>query len=133
MLSLDRLRTLQAVAAHGSVSRAATVLHLTPSAVSQHIRKLEQEVGHQLVTRTGRGVKLTPTATILADRARHVLALVEEIEAELQMYNDQPVGRLTLGSFPTAPAALSPVCYEFSLSGFRKFLCTCESWTTTHH
>ncbi|SFY47026.1 LysR family transcriptional regulator [Streptomyces sp. F-1] len=108
MLNLERLRSLQAVAAHGSVSGAAAVLHLTPSAVSQHLRKLEQETGHQLVTRTGRGVELTPTALLLAERARHILALVDETEAELQSHNDHPVGRLTLGAFPTAARGVVP-------------------------
>ncbi|MCO5995729.1 LysR family transcriptional regulator [Actinoallomurus rhizosphaericola] len=108
MLNLDRLRSLQAVAALGSVSGAAAVLHLTPSAVSQHLRKLEQETGHQLVTRTGRGVELTPNARLLAERARHILALVDETEAELQSRNDHPVGRLSLGAFPTAARGVVP-------------------------
>ncbi|MFI9782968.1 LysR family transcriptional regulator [Kitasatospora sp. NPDC051984] len=108
MLTLDRLRTLQAVAAHSSVSKAAVVLHLTPSAVSQHLRKLEQETGHQLVTRTGRGIRLTPTAELLVDRARQILALVNETEAELQSFNDHPVGQLTLGAFPTAARGVIP-------------------------
>lgn len=108
MLNLERLRILQAVATYGSISGAAEVLHVTTSAVSQQIRKLEQETGHQLVKRSGRGVKLTFMAHLLATRAGQILALVEETEAEMQVYRGAPMGELTLGAFPTAARGLVP-------------------------
>ncbi|KOV57854.1 LysR family transcriptional regulator [Streptomyces sp. MMG1121] len=108
MLNLERLRILQAIGVYGSVSGAADVLHVTTSAVSQQIRKLEQETGHQLVKRSGRGVELTFIAQRLAARAEQVLALVEETEAELQAYRSSPMGELTLGAFPTAARGLVP-------------------------
>ncbi len=55
MLNLERLRTLDALARHGSVSGAAGGLHVTTSAVSQQMAKLEREVGQQLLARNGRG------------------------------------------------------------------------------
>lgn len=59
MLNLERLRTLDALARHGSVSGAAAGLHITTSAVSQQMAKLEREVGQQLLAKNGRGVRLT--------------------------------------------------------------------------
>lgn len=59
MLNLERLRTLDALARYGSVSGAAGGLHVTTSAVSQQMAKLEREVGQQLLARNGRGVRLT--------------------------------------------------------------------------
>lgn len=108
MLNLERLRVLQAIAVYGSVSGAADVLHVTTSAVSQQIRKLEQETGHKLVKRSGRGIELTFIAQRLASRASAVLALVEETEAELQESIGAPIGQLTLGAFPTAVRGLVP-------------------------
>ncbi|MFZ3561491.1 MULTISPECIES: LysR family transcriptional regulator [unclassified Streptomyces] len=108
MLNLDRLRALRAIAAYGSVSAAAEILHVTTSAVSQQIRKLEQETGHQMVTRSGRGVELTPAARLLANRAERILGLADEAEAELQARNDSAVGQLTLGAFPTAARGIVP-------------------------
>lgn len=50
-----RLRILRAVADHRTVTAAAAALYLTPSAVSQQLAALEQETGHVLLTRSGRG------------------------------------------------------------------------------
>lgn len=55
MLNLERLRTLDALARHGSVSGAALGLHITTSAVSQQMAKLEREVGQRLLAKHGRG------------------------------------------------------------------------------
>ncbi|MFL1433168.1 MULTISPECIES: helix-turn-helix domain-containing protein, partial [unclassified Nocardiopsis] len=67
MLSVDRLRVLHAIASHGSLSAAAEALHVTNSAVSQQLSKLEREVGQPLVERNGRGVRLTDAAELLVE------------------------------------------------------------------
>jgi DNA-binding transcriptional LysR family regulator len=66
MLSFERLRILHAVATYGSVNAAASALHVTNSAVSQQIAKLESELGQPLPERNGRGVRLADAAAILA-------------------------------------------------------------------
>ena len=70
MLNLERLRTLDAVARHGSVSGAADGLHVTTSAVSQQLSKLEREVGQRLLAKNGRGVRLTDAGLLLAQQGR---------------------------------------------------------------
>ncbi len=62
MLNLERLRTLDALARHGSVSGAAEALHVTTSAVSQQMAKLEREVAQQLLAKNGRGYGLPTRA-----------------------------------------------------------------------
>ena len=74
MLNLDRLRTLSAIARHGSVGAAADGLHVTTSAVSQQIAKLERETGQQLLAKNGRGVRLTDAGRLLADHAARILS-----------------------------------------------------------
>src|SRR5229473_467381 len=54
-MDLARLRVFQAVADHGSFSRAARALFLSQPAVTQHIRALETELGVPLFDRLGRG------------------------------------------------------------------------------
>jgi molybdate transport repressor ModE-like protein len=76
MLSVERLRALHAIAAHGSIHAAAAVLHVTDSAVSQQIARLEREVGHALLERNGRGVRLTAPAELLVRRAEEVLQVM---------------------------------------------------------
>ncbi|MEV4443690.1 LysR family transcriptional regulator, partial [Streptomyces sp. NPDC049577] len=108
MLNLDRLRTLNAVARHGSVSAAAEGLHVTTSAVSQQLSKLERETGQQLLAKNGRGVRLTDAGQLLADHASRILSQVELAQADLEAQRGRVVGELRLGAFPTAARGLFP-------------------------
>ncbi len=83
MLNLERLRVLQAVARHGSVTAAAAELHVTTSAVSQQLTKLERESGAALVERSGRGIRLTEAAQLLASHASAILSMAELAQADV--------------------------------------------------
>jgi DNA-binding transcriptional LysR family regulator len=106
MLNLERLRTLDALARHGSVSGAAAGLHITTSAVSQQMAKLEREVGQQLLAKHGRGVRLT--GRLLAAHAARILSQVELAQSDLEAQRGQVVGELRLSAFPTAARGLFP-------------------------
>ncbi|UUN25676.1 LysR substrate-binding domain-containing protein [Streptomyces sp. FIT100] len=108
MLNLERLRTLDALARHGSVSGAADGLHVTTSAVSQQMAKLEREVGQQLLARNGRGVRLTDAGRLLADHAARILSQVELAQADIEAQRGQAVGEVRIGAFPTAARGLLP-------------------------
>ncbi|UNO38734.1 LysR family transcriptional regulator [Streptomyces sp. MST-110588] len=108
MLNLDRLRTLSAVARHGSVSAAADGLYVTSSAVSQQLAKLERETGQQLLAKSGRGVRLTDAGRLLAEHAARILSQVELAQADLEAHRGQAVGELRLAAFPTAARGLFP-------------------------
>ncbi|GII81325.1 LysR family transcriptional regulator [Sphaerisporangium rufum] len=108
MLDLHRLRALHAVAVHGSVGAAAEALLVTPSAISQQISKLERETGARLIERSGRGVRLTDAAGLLAEHAGRILALVETAEADFEALRGAVVGRLSMAAFPTAARGLLP-------------------------
>ena len=68
-MNISLLRAFEAAARSGSFQEAATELHLSPSAVSHAIRKLEQNLGATLFVRDGRKVKLSPDGTALM---RHI-------------------------------------------------------------
>ncbi|MYT94902.1 LysR family transcriptional regulator [Streptomyces sp. SID8359] len=108
MLNLERLRTLDALARHGSVSGAAGGLHVTTSAVSQQMAKLEREVGQQLLARNGRGVRLTDAGRLLADHAARILSQVELAQSDIEAQRGEVVGQVTLSAFPTAARGLLP-------------------------
>lgn len=108
MLNLDRLRALHAVATHGSVQAAADALHVSPSAVSQQLAKLEREVDASLLDRAGRGVRLTDAAILLSERTSEVLALLEQLESELDERRGAVVGTVRISAFPTAARGLGP-------------------------
>ncbi|MFF8959941.1 LysR family transcriptional regulator [Streptomyces sp. NPDC014894] len=108
MLNLERLRTLDALARHGSVSGAADGLHVTTSAVSQQMAKLEREVGQRLLAKNGRGVRLTDAGRLLADHAARILSQVELAQSDIEAQRGQVVGEARIGAFPTAARGLFP-------------------------
>ncbi|MCU1590190.1 MAG: putative LysR-family regulator [Frankiales bacterium] len=107
-MTLDprRLLVLHAVDRHGSVQAAAERLHLTPSAVSQQLSKLEAETGVALLDRTrlggGRSIGLTAAGRALAAHADVLAAALGEAEQTLSALRGGPVGAVTIGAFPTA-------------------------------
>jgi DNA-binding transcriptional LysR family regulator len=108
MFDLARLRVLHAVAGHGSLAAAAQALHLTPSAVSQQMAKLEREAGCVLAERQGRRLRLTDEGHVLAAHADRILAAVAAASADLDERRGQVLGDVTIGAFPTAARGLAP-------------------------
>lgn len=108
MLNLERLRALQAVSVHGSINGAADTLHVTTSAVSQQLAKLEREVGEPLLEKDGRGVRLTDAGKLLVAHTLRALSVLEEAEAELDAHRDAISGPITIGAFATAARGLAP-------------------------
>jgi LysR family glycine cleavage system transcriptional activator len=74
--SLDALRVLDACVRHGNFSRAAAELRITPTAVSQRIRALEERLGAKLFRRHGPRLTITARAKALGQRVEHALALI---------------------------------------------------------
>lgn len=108
VFDLHRLRTLQAVSRYGSLSGAADALHLSASAVSQQLSKLEAEAGQKLLEPQGRGVRLTDAGRLLVSHADRILSLVERAEADLEEKKGAVIGNLTIGAFATAARSLLP-------------------------
>lgn len=95
MLDLLLLRTFVAVVEEEGFSRAAARLHLTQSAISGHMRRLEAQAGKPLLTRTTRSLKMTPEGERLITYARAILALNRDALAELTRSPFR--GRLRIG------------------------------------
>ncbi|QNS09350.1 LysR family transcriptional regulator [Streptomyces xanthii] len=107
MIDVQRLRVLRTVAEHGSFNQAAAALHLTPSAVSQHIAALERSLGTQVVARSTRGVTLTPAGRIMVGAAESVAA---ELAHAKQQVDRLGHGRtqLTIATFTSGGRLLLP-------------------------
>lgn len=89
-------------------SRAAEACFVSQPTLSTQIRKLEEELGVQLVERAPRKVQLTPVGEEIAARARHVLRDVDQIHAAARRSRDPETGTLRLGLFPTLAPYLLP-------------------------
>ncbi len=80
---LHALRAFEAVARHAGVSRASHELLITQSAISQHIRKLEQDLGVVLFVRHGRGMRLTEAGQRYHETVSRAFALIADGTAAL--------------------------------------------------
>ena len=83
-LDIRHLRMLQAMAATGSVTRAAALLHLTQSALSHQIGEAERRLGLDLFVKGGKQMQMTPAAAVLNEEAGRVLAQLERVEASVE-------------------------------------------------
>lgn len=108
-LDLTALRSFVAVADAGGVTRAAGMLHLTQSAVSMQLKRLEEALGVDLLDRSNRRVTLTTAGEQLVGYARRMLSLNDEVYARLTHVAFE--GELTLGVphdiiYPAIPKVL---------------------------
>src|SRR5437588_8762826 len=108
MLDVNRLRVLDAVARHGSVTAAAKDLHYTQPSVTHHLARLEAETGAQLLQRVGRGIRLTPAGKMLAERAGEIIGRIDAAGAELSAHVGLSAGRVRVASFASANGTLVP-------------------------
>ncbi len=111
-LDLTTLRSFVAVADSGGVTRAAGVLHLTQSAVSMQLKRLEELLDISLLDRSGRGIALTAAGEQLLAYARRMLEL-----------NDEVVTRLTANEFEGEISLGVPhdIIYPYMPQVLRKF------------
>lgn len=107
-MQLESLEVFRTVARYGSITGAAQALGYTQSAVSRQIAALEAQTGAQLFMRLARGVALTREGESLLPHAEAVLDRLTTARAELVAVRGLGGGRLRVGAFPTAVAALVP-------------------------
>lgn len=107
-LTIAGLRVLQEVAARGSFTAAATALGYTQSAISRQVALLEQAAGAELFERLPRGVRPTAAGRTLLGHAGPVLDRLDAAALALRTLEEGLDGRVRVGAFPTALAALVP-------------------------
>jgi LysR family transcriptional regulator, transcription activator of glutamate synthase operon len=115
-MDLRQLRYLVALAEELNFTRAAANEHIAQPALSQQIRRLEDELGLALVQRTTRHVSLTEAGQLLVVRARRVLAELEAAQAELAAIRGVDIGHVTIGAMHT----MGPVDLSLALATFHE-------------
>jgi DNA-binding transcriptional LysR family regulator len=97
-VDLRQLLTFRTVVDKGSFSQAAEELEVSQPAVSFQIRALEDRLGHRLLDRSGRRVRLTEAGEVVYRYARRMIGLEAELEREMGEIGTRVSGRLVLGS-----------------------------------
>lgn len=101
-----QLKTLLAIQSHGTFVHAADVVGLTPSAVSQQVHALEEELRVIIFDRSSRPPRITPEGLQVLEMARDILRREEDTKASLR--GDQIAGTLMLGSVRSSALNLLP-------------------------
>lgn len=97
MIERIHLRLLVEVERQGSLTAAASALHLTQSALSHTIKKLEQQLGTKLWNRDGRKLQLTNAGEYLLRESKRLLPQLERVDEVLKLYADEDKGKLSIG------------------------------------
>src|SRR3954454_2518596 len=97
VMELRHLRYFVAVAEELHFRRAGERLHVAQPAVSEQVRKLEEELGVKLFDRTQRSVSLTPSGTAMLDEARRVLRQADIAQMAARNAHEQATTRLRIG------------------------------------
>lgn len=129
-MDLHQLKNFTVLAEVGNFTRAAEQLHLSQSALSRSIQRLEEELGQPLFERQTRSLALTDAGLLFQPRAQQVLSIIDDGMAEIS--DDGESGRIRIGAIPTiAPYFLPNLLRTFSKQ-FPKAKLIVQEDTTDH-
>lgn len=98
-MKLNQLSYLVAIEKYGTISRAAEALYLSQPSISVAVRELEEELGYPLLLRNNKGIAFTPEGLLVLEKARGILAAMDEIR-HIRQKEQALSGRLRVGSTP---------------------------------
>jgi LysR family nitrogen assimilation transcriptional regulator len=111
-MDLRSIRYFVEIAAIGSITRAADKLRVAQSALSRHMRILEEELGVQLLIREARGVRATEAGLQFLDHCQRAMRELALARDELRAHKEAPSGNVVLGITPTIGPLLLPGLIE---------------------
>lgn len=106
-MELRQLRYFVAIVDHGSLSRAARVLHIVQPALTQQLQQLEEELGAILLHRSAQGMQATDAGKIFYEHALAILKQVADAKSAVRQSTDKPSGTVALGIPQSASGALA--------------------------
>jgi len=110
----DELQVFVSVIENGSISAAAENIGQTPSAVSRTLSRLEAKLDTTLINRTTRRMDLTEEGKYFLEKARHILAQMEDLEERMSSRHQTPSGRLRINAAsPFMLHSIVPYVAEF--------------------
>lgn len=133
-MNLRQLEYFKQIAELGSMTRAASVLHVAQPSLTRRIQQLERDLGVLLFFRSDKGVTLTPAGQALLERANGVLDQVRRIGDDIGKYAHEPKGELSFGLPPSLfDIVTSPLIAEYALQYPQVRLRVTEGLSTNLH
>lgn len=117
-MNLRAFEYLLALEKQGSFHRAAEACHVSQPALSIQIKKLETELGAEMLERTPKGLFFTAAGLEVLKRARIVMQQVREIEELSGLWDDPYAGPLSIGAFPTLAPYYFPQIIDHMLDSY---------------
>jgi len=112
-MDMAELQVFLAIATERSFSKAAGRLHRTQPAISQGLKRLEDELGEQLIDRSSREGRLTEAGLVLKDYADRLMRLAEEADTAVRELKDVRRGRVRVGANDGTVHSLLPLVARF--------------------
>ena len=111
--TLQQLKLFEAVARHGSITRAAEEVHLTQPTVSMQVKSLEDKLGLPLTEQIGKQLHLTRAGDEVANAARDILGRMNELQASLEDMHRNVAGPLSVAVVSSAKYFLPQLLGQF--------------------
>jgi DNA-binding transcriptional LysR family regulator len=111
--TLQQLKLFEAVARHGSITRAADEVHLTQPTVSMQVKSLEDKLGLPLTEQIGKQLHLTRAGEEVANAARDILGRMSELQASLEDMHRNVAGPLSVAVVSSAKYFLPQLLGQF--------------------
>lgn len=111
--TLQQLKLFEAVARHGSITRAAEEVHLTQPSVSMQVKTLEEKLGLPLTEQMGKVLHLTQAGEEVANAARDVLGRMSDLQGALEDMHREVAGPLSVAVVSTAKYFLPQIIGDF--------------------
>jgi len=127
-LHLDALKYFLSVVEEKSISKAAAKTHISQSALSQMIHKLEEDLGFELLNRSNRGVTLTPSGEIVLKYSNNIIKSFEKMTDELKSFDANKNKLIVSGTWSLAAYSLPCMLYKIK-KRFPKYIYELEAKT----
>ena len=111
--TFQQMRLFEAVARHGSITRAAEEVNLTQPSVSMQVRALEEKLGQPLTEQIGKNLALTPAGEVALAASRDILTRLAEMTSALEDLSGEVAGRLDVAVVTTAKYFLPKLLGSF--------------------
>ena len=107
-MTLKQLEYFRAIAENGSITKAAGTLSISQPPLSLQLKALEEELGCQLFVRDKKNMIITPKGVLLRERAREILAMVNEAIREVQSTAEEERSVIHIGSISSISNRVLP-------------------------